>query len=154
MASTSDTFLCPLCEVSKLYPSDRDSMCCQSCGSHLQGVMLETLRCISTLPDTLGTHACECCHPEMRLLSDGTYHCPACGSEVLPFDVSLPPAESEEEGLAYWSGWADGRFGERASFKGNPNLAKWEASSDRLAYYRSYRAGSEARQAAERRTAM
>ena len=36
----------------------------------------------------------------------------------------------------------------------NPNLAKWEAPSDRLDYYRGHRAGSEARQAAERRTDM
>jgi hypothetical protein len=52
----------------------------------------------------------------------------------------------EENGLAYWSGWADGRFGDRGSFVDNPNLAKWEASSDRLAYYTGHRAGSEARQ--------
>ena len=36
----------------------------------------------------------------------------------------------------------------------NPNLAKWEASSDRLDYYQGHRAGGEARQVAERRTDM
>ena len=84
LASRPDSLVCPLCEASKLYPSGQDSMRCQSCGSHLSGAMLETLRSISTLPDALGSHACECGHPEMRLLPDRTYHCPACGSEVLP----------------------------------------------------------------------
>jgi len=81
----------------------------------------------------------------MRLLPEGTYHCPACGSEVIPIDAPSTPSKSEENGLAYWSDWLDGRFGERGSFVDNPNLAKWENSSDRLAYYRGHRAGSEAR---------
>jgi uncharacterized Zn finger protein (UPF0148 family) len=46
--------------------------------------MLEDLRSIGALPEALGSHACECGHPEMRLLPDGTFHCPACRSEVLP----------------------------------------------------------------------
>jgi hypothetical protein len=105
--------------------------------------MLETLRRISALPDALGSHACECGHPEMRRLPIGVFHCPACGSEVAPADVPLTLSKSEEDSLAYWSGWADGRFGERGSFVGNPNLAKWQNPSDRLAYYRGHRAGSE-----------
>jgi hypothetical protein len=145
VASRPDSLVCPLCEASKLYHPGQGSMRCRSCGSHLHGAMLETLRCISALPDTLGSHACECGHPEMRLLPDGTYHCPACGSEVAPADV---PSKAED-GLAYWSGWADGCFGERGNFVDNPNLARWKASSDRLSYYRGHRAGSEARQAAE-----
>jgi hypothetical protein len=108
--------------------------------------MLETLRHISALPDALGSHACECGHPEMRLLPDRTYHCPSCGSEVAPAEVTSTPSKSEERGLAYWSGWADGRFGESGSFLDNQNLAKWEAPSERLAYYGGHRAGSEARQ--------
>jgi hypothetical protein len=88
LASKSDSLVCPLCEASKLYPSDRDSMRCQSCGGRLSGPMLEALRQITVLPDALGTHACECGHPEMRLLPDGTFHCPACGSEVLPLEAS------------------------------------------------------------------
>ena len=88
--------------------------------------MLETLRRISTLPNALGRHACECGHPEMRCLPDGTYHCPACGSEVLPFNAPSTPWKSEEHSEAYWSGWADGRFEERGSFADNPNLARWE----------------------------
>ena len=51
----------------------------------LLGSLLETLREVVGLPDALGSHACEeCAHPEMRLLPDGVYHCPACGSEVVP----------------------------------------------------------------------
>jgi uncharacterized Zn finger protein (UPF0148 family) len=45
---------------------------------------MATLQQIVALPDALGEHACECGHPEMRRLPDGTFHCPACGSEVLP----------------------------------------------------------------------
>jgi ribosomal protein L37AE/L43A len=146
LVSRPDYLICPLCEKGRLRPTGRGSMRCEPCGTHLHAGVLEALRCIAALPDTLGTHACECGHPEMRRLPDGTYHCPACGSEVMPIDVSLPRAESEE-GLAYWSGWADGRFGERASFVDNPNLARWESPSDRLAYYRGHRAGNEARQA-------
>jgi hypothetical protein len=114
--------------------------------------VLETLRCISALPDVLGSHACECGHPEMRRLPDAIFHCPACGSEVLSVDVSSLPSESGEDGLAYWSGWADGRFGWRGSFANNPNLAMWENPSDRLAYYRGHRAGSEALRARTERT--
>jgi ribosomal protein L37AE/L43A len=39
---------------------------------------------MATLPVSLGAHACECGHPEMRRLPDGVFHCPACGSEILP----------------------------------------------------------------------
>jgi transcription elongation factor Elf1 len=148
LASRPDSFVCPLCELSKLYPSasDRDSMRCQACDTHLQGAMLKTLRSISILPDTLGSHACECGHPEMRLLPDRTYHCPACGLEVLSVDASSTISKLDEHNEAYWAGWVDGRFGERGSFVDNPNLARWENPSDRLAYYWGHRAGSEARQ--------
>jgi ribosomal protein L37AE/L43A len=147
MASKPDYLICPLCEKGQLRPTGRGSMRCEPCGTHLHGDVLETLRCIAALPDTLGTHACECGHPEMRILPDGTYHCPACGSEVSPADVASTPTKSEEKGLAYWSGWADGCFGERSSFVDNPNLARWENPSDRLSYYRGYRMGTEARRA-------
>ena len=109
--------------------------------------MLETLRSISALPDAIGSHACECGHPEMRLLPDGTFHCPACGSEVLPAAAASALSKLNEYGEAYWAGWVDGRFGEKGSFTDNLSLAKWKNPSDRLAYYRGHRAGSEARQA-------
>jgi hypothetical protein len=53
LASRPDSLICPLCEASKLYPSTQDSMRCRSCHVHVQGAILGTLRCISTLPDTL-----------------------------------------------------------------------------------------------------
>jgi hypothetical protein len=145
LASRPDSLICPLCEASKLYPSGQDSMRCHSCGAHVQEAMLETLRNISTLPDTLGSHACECGHPEMRLLPDRMYHCPACGSEVLPIGALFVDWKSGEHGEAYWCGWLDGRYRETGSFVDNPNLARWEASSDRLDFYRGHRAGTEAR---------
>lgn len=102
----------------------------------MRGALLETLRRISGLPDALGRHPCECGHPEMRRLPDGTFHCPGCGSEVLPPD---------EPGEAYRAGWLDGCFGEGGGFVNNPNLARWGEPSERLEYYRGHRAGSEAR---------
>ena len=121
-------------------------MRCGSCGGCLSGPMLETLRCISGLPDAIGEHACEeCGHPEMRLLPDGTYHCPGCGSEVLPVGAPSSFPKSDGHGKAFWTGWLDGRFGEGSNFADNPNLAKWESPTDKLDYYRGHRAGSEAR---------
>jgi hypothetical protein len=147
LVSRSDSLVCPLCEASKLYPSDRASMRCQSCAECLSGAMLETLKRIAALPDAQGGHACEeCGHPEMRRLTDGVFHCPACRSEVLPIDAAPAPLMPDEQGAAYWSGWVDGRFGDRSSFVNYLNLAKWQNPSDRLAYYRGHRAGSEARQ--------
>jgi ribosomal protein L37AE/L43A len=147
LVSRSDSLLCPLCEASKLYSSERDSMRCESCGGRLSGAMLGTLRQIVALPDALGKHACEeCGHPEMRRLPDGAFHCPACRSEVLPSDASSTPSGPEEHAQAYWAGWVDSRFGERGSFVDNPNLARWENPSERLTYYQGHRAGSRAHQ--------
>jgi len=78
----------------------------------------------------------------MRCLPDGVFHCPSCDSEVLPTDAHA--ALSEHSG-AWWAGWMVAHFGERASFACNPNLAKWETPSERLAYYRGHRVGSETR---------
>jgi len=54
--------------------------------------MLLTMEQIIALPDALGKHTCECGHPEMRRLPDGTFHCPSCGSEVLPIEVISGPS--------------------------------------------------------------
>ena len=146
LASRPYSLLCPLCEASKLHARTRDSMHCESCGGRLSGAMLETLRGISALPDALGRHACEeCGHPEMRRLPDGVFHCPACGSEVLPIGAPLVDWKSDEHAEAYWCGWLDGRYREMGSFADNPNLTRWVVPSERLNYYRGHRAGSKAR---------
>ncbi len=148
LASRSRSLVCPLCEAGELKPSGQSSARCESCAGSVSEAMLETLRRIVALPDALGSHACEeCAHPEMRLLPDGTFHCPACRSEVLPVGAPWRPSRPDEHAEAYRAGWVDGRFGEKGSFADNPNLARWENPSDRLAYYRGHRAGSEARSA-------
>ena len=94
-SSSPACLVCPLCEKGTLRPSDQDSMRCDSCSGFLSGAMLQTLRQIGSLPDALGSHACECGHPEMRRLPDGTYHCPACRSEVIYVEASSEPKPHE-----------------------------------------------------------
>jgi uncharacterized Zn finger protein (UPF0148 family) len=149
LSSGRDSLVCPLCEVGELQPFDNASARCDSCGGLVSGAMLETLRHIIALPDALGAHACEeCGYPQMRLLPDGTFHCPSCGSEVLPLEASREPTPEEYRSKAYRCGWIDGRVAEIGCFTENPNLAKWQDANDRLNYYKGHRAGSEARKAA------
>jgi hypothetical protein len=75
---------CPVCGSGELLSRGSDLAGCDSCGLGFDGAIVGTLKQIVALPDTLGSHACECGHPEMRCLPDGTFHCPACGLEVLP----------------------------------------------------------------------
>jgi hypothetical protein len=146
LASRHSSLVCPLCEGGELRPSGHHSARCASCAGLVSGAVLGALREITALPDALGAHACEeCGHPEMRLLPDETFHCPSCGSEVLPFGVPAVDWEFSERGEAYWCGWIDGRFGKGGNFIDNPNLAKWGNASERLDYYRGHRAGSEDR---------
>jgi ribosomal protein L37AE/L43A len=84
LTSRSNCLVCPVCEAGELHPIGDDSGRCGSCGRVLGAATLLTLEQVIALPDALGKHACECSHPEMRRLPDGTFHCPACGSEVLP----------------------------------------------------------------------
>jgi hypothetical protein len=84
VTATAHTLCCPFCEIYELEPFGYNSVRCESCGAILAGALLETLLWIAELPDVVGRHACECGHPEMRLLPDEVYWCPACGSEVLP----------------------------------------------------------------------
>jgi ribosomal protein L37AE/L43A len=79
---------CPFCEVYELEPFGNNSAQCESCGAILTGALFNTLRRITGLPEAIGLHACECGHPEMCLLPDGVYRCPACGSEVIPISPS------------------------------------------------------------------
>jgi ribosomal protein L37AE/L43A len=150
LASKPGSLVCPFCEMGQLRSSSHDSMRCESCDGLISGAPLETLRQISALPDALGSHACEeCAHPQMRLLPDGTFHCPSCGSEVVALEASREPMPQEEySSEAYRCGWIDGRFGEVGWFTENPNLPRWQEANERLEYYHGHRAGSEARNAA------
>src|SRR5215213_7864099 len=79
--------ICPVCGYGKLCPETCPFLAsCDACGCIFDDVVLGTLEQIVTLPDAVGKHACECGHPEMRSLPDGTFHCPACRSEVVPTD--------------------------------------------------------------------
>jgi hypothetical protein len=92
-ASRADEIVCPGCGCGQLQPP-RGFLSrlaeCDRCRRAFDKSIVETLKQIVTLPEALGEHSCECGHPEMRRLPDGVFHCPACGSEVLP--VSIPEA--------------------------------------------------------------
>lgn len=88
--SRSDALICPFCEAGVLRRRGAGAAGrCDSCGRLVEGAVLRTLGRIATLPGALGKHACECGHPEMRRLPDGVFHCPSCGSEVVPFEAGF-----------------------------------------------------------------
>ncbi len=87
VTSGLDFIVCPACGRGKLEAQGHDSAECDSCGRAVEGAVVRTLEQIASLPDALGNHACECGHPEMRRLPDGVFHCPACGSEVVPLET-------------------------------------------------------------------
>ena len=80
--------ICPLCEEGELRLDENGSARCDSCARVVGDALLRTLEQVVALADALGKHACECGHPEMRRLPDGVFHCPACGSEVIPLEAS------------------------------------------------------------------
>lgn len=88
MASRPHSIVCPVCESGELHSNGTSIAHCDECGCALSKDVLDTLRQIAALPDAVGGHACECGHPEMRRLLDGVFRCPACGSEVLPSELS------------------------------------------------------------------
>ncbi len=135
---------CPFCGVYDLERRADGSARCASCRNSLDAQLLSTLREIRTLPEALGSHPCEeCGHPQMRKLPDGVFHCPACGSEVLPAGGSAESCQSAGASEAYLCGWVDGFFGSAANFLHNRELVRWEDAADRLEYYRGHRAGRE-----------
>ena len=143
--TVATTLICPFCAETALRSFGRNSARCEHCGGVLGGELLVTLHQIAVLPAGAGRHACECGHPEMRLLPDGVYRCPACGSEVTPVSAGPTTWKPPDHTEAYWCGWLDSRYGKPACFTGNWRLAKWDDPSDRLDYYRGHRAGREAR---------
>jgi ribosomal protein L37AE/L43A len=96
-ASSPNHLVCPLCGSGELLLSARNRAACSSCGDLVGGAMVRTLRQITALPAARGRHACDCDHPEMRRVSDGTFHCPACGLEVSPVDASTPVGEPDPQ---------------------------------------------------------
>ena len=77
--------VCPACESGELQAQARGLASCVVCDGLFSGAVLKVLARIAALPEVQGKHACEeCHHPQMRLLPDGVFHCPACGSEVVP----------------------------------------------------------------------
>jgi hypothetical protein len=94
--------VCPLCEQGELCLPDGILIRCDSCRRTIVAAVLRTLEQIATLPDTLGEHACECGHPEMRHLPDGVFHCPACGSEVIPLEASSAHIDPYSKEKASW----------------------------------------------------
>jgi ribosomal protein L37AE/L43A len=84
--SKPNSIVCPACGRGELGTRGLDLAECDYCGYAFEGAVLRTLEQIAALPATLGTHACECGHPEMRRLPEGVFHCPACGSEVVPLE--------------------------------------------------------------------
>ena len=79
-ASRPHHIVCPFCESGELIPVGPGSARCRSCGLQLVGSTLETLRDVIGLPDTLGTHACDCGLPEMRELPGVRFGGPSHGN--------------------------------------------------------------------------
>jgi ribosomal protein L37AE/L43A len=141
ISSNTYSIICPCCGINELERSAEGVARCSRCDRPISTQVLETLEQIVSLPDAIGSHACECGHPEMRHVADGVLWCPGCGSEVVPFSASEMRSESGFTSEAYRCGWAEGLFGSTQSFVHNDGLARWEDTHDRLAYYRGHRAG-------------
>ena len=84
--------VCPMCGYGGLRKRGFNSRWaeCESCCCALDRITVGRIEQIVALPDALDEHAFEeCGHPEMRSLPDGTFHCPACESEVVPAGSNL-----------------------------------------------------------------
>jgi ribosomal protein L37AE/L43A len=141
ISSKTDSIICPCCGIDELERRADGMARCARCDRQVSTQVLKTLEQIASLPDVFGSHACDCGHPEMRRLADGVMWCPGCGSEVLPISDSEMRSEAESVSEPYRCGWADGLFGSTEPFVHNEELARWEDTNDRLAYYRGHRAG-------------
>jgi ribosomal protein L37AE/L43A len=141
ISSNTYSMICPCCGINELERSAEGAVGCTRCDRPISKQVLKTLEQIVSLPDAIGSHACECGHPEMRHLADGVLWCPGCGSEVLPLSASEMRSVSEPVSEAYRCGWAEGLLGNTETLVHNGGLARWEDADDRLAYYRGHRAG-------------
>ena len=97
--------VCPACGSGELRPRGPQLVAgCDYCDLCVEGAVFRTLEQIAALPDAVGSHACEeCGHPEMRCLPDGVYHCPACGSEVLPTETMLDLKRAHLGSISAWN---------------------------------------------------
>ena len=141
ISSNTNSIICPCCAIDELELSADGEARCTRCDRPISKQVLETLEQIVSLPDAIGSHACECGHPEMRHLADGVLWCPGCGSEVLPLPASEMRSASDLTSEAYRCGWVEGLFGNMGTLVHNDGLARWEDANDRLDYYRGHRAG-------------
>jgi ribosomal protein L37AE/L43A len=141
ISSTTNSIICPCCGIGELERSANGVARCNRCDRPISTQVLEALKQILSLPDAIGSHACECGHPEMRRLADGVLWCPGCGSEVLPLSASPLRSVSGLMSEAYRCGWTEGLFGNTETLVRNKGLARWEDADDRLDYYRGHRAG-------------
>ena len=92
LASRSDYLVCPICQAGELHSFGGKCARCSSRACIVGVATLLTLEQIIALPDALGSHACECGHPEMRFLPDGAFHCPACGVEEFLIEAVFGPS--------------------------------------------------------------
>jgi ribosomal protein L37AE/L43A len=141
ISSTANSIICPYCGIKELERSATGAARCTRCDRPISTQLLKILEQIASLPDAIGSHACECGHPEMRHLADGVLWCPSCGAEVLPLLPSPVRSVSESTSEAYRCGWAEGLYGSTETFVDNDGLTRWEDAPDRLDYYRGHRAG-------------
>ena len=88
LASRADAVVCPACGIEELCRHADGIASCDGCELLWDRAIVEEIGQIASLPDAAGDHPCECGHPEMRLLPDGVFHCPSCGSEVLPIQAA------------------------------------------------------------------
>ncbi len=111
----------------KLRRGEGGASCCERCDLSRDENVVEALGQVASLPDAAGSHPRGCGHPEMRLLPDGIFHCPSCGTEATPTGAA-------------------GRTGPLSRPRASPNdgLKRWEVPFDRLRFYQGYRAGREA----------
>jgi len=87
MASRPHNIVCPICESAEVHSNGTSMTRCDECDCALSNDVLEITQQLAALPNAVGEYACECGHPQIRLLPDGIYRCPACGSEVLPAEL-------------------------------------------------------------------
>jgi hypothetical protein len=113
--SRADRLVCPACGHGPLRSRGLFSRSadCESCCRAFDDATVGTLEQIAALPDALGEHACECGHPYMRSLPDGTFHCPACRSEVVAAESVSGPSRATHKRRRTKKGCCDNGAGKK-----------------------------------------